>query len=76
MDAAYQECRVDNLWVGVVQEKDETWQTALVFYYGSSVQGVCSKVSQLVHHRQCIHLRTHGASCGDDTHIKPTSVFY
>ncbi|KAG7225050.1 hypothetical protein INR49_014505 [Caranx melampygus] len=41
---------VDDLWVWVVEEKNETWQTALVFYYGSSVQGVCSEISQLVYH--------------------------
>lgn len=76
MDATYQQRRVDNLWVGVVQKKDETWQTALVFYYGSSIQWVCSKISQLVHHSKCIHLRTHGASCLDAMHIKPNSSLY
>lgn len=76
MDAAHQKCRVDDLWVGVVQKKDETWQAALIFYYGSSVQGVRSKISQLVHHSQCIHLCTHGASCLEATHIKPTSSLY
>lgn len=60
----------------MVQEEDEAWQTALVFYYGSPVQGVCSKISQLVHDSQCIHLRTHGASCLNTTHIKPVSSLY
>lgn len=71
---AYQKCRVDDLWVGMVKKKDEAWQAALVFYDGSSVQGVCSEVSQLVHHSLCIYLRTHGASCLDGMLIKPTSI--
>lgn len=73
LKGAYQKCRVDNLWVGMVKKKDKAWQAALVFYDGSSVQGVCSEVSELVHHSLCIYLRTHGASCLDGMLIKPTS---
>lgn len=73
---SHQECRVDNLWVGMVQEEDEAWQTALIFYDGPSVERVRSKVAELVDHSQRIHLCTHGATRLEATHIKPTSSLF
>lgn len=45
LDVSYQECRVDDLRVGMVQEEDEARQAALVFHDGPSVEGVRSQVT-------------------------------
>lgn len=39
---SYQERRVDDLWVGVVEEENEAWQAALIFNNNSPVEGVSS----------------------------------
>ena len=51
---------VNDLWVGMVQEQDESGQAALVLDDGSPVHGVCGQIPQLVHDQQSLGFPAHG----------------
>lgn len=58
----HQQCGIDNLRVGVIQEEDESWQAALVLDNGPAVHGVGGQVPQLVDDGQGVRLHTHGCT--------------